>query len=122
MHLLRISKTNEAGFYGKEYGRSCQIAEISHPPYASGVGYFVLAVNTGACWPLAGFGSDMERWVKDLKATPSQLEINKSYFPGELEAASDVRLSKDSIVLPSETADELRSNAQNSALQPRSSG
>jgi hypothetical protein len=64
----------------------------------------------------------MERWVKDLKATPSQLEINKSYFPGELETASDVRLRKDSIVLPNETADELPSNAQNSALQPRSSG
>lgn len=82
------------------------------PNGVSGVGHFVLAININACRPQSEFELDMERLIDQLKATKRQPNVAQIYYPGELEALSDVKLRRDGIDLPRDTADELRSKAK----------
>lgn len=82
------------------------------PNGVSGVGHFVLAININACRPQSEFELDMERLIDQLKATKRQPNVAQIYYPGELEALSDIKLRRDGIDLPRDTADELRSKAK----------
>jgi LDH2 family malate/lactate/ureidoglycolate dehydrogenase len=82
------------------------------PNGVSGVGHFVLAININACRPQSEFELDMERLIDQLKATKRQPNVAQIYYPGELEALSDLKLRRDGIDLPRDTADELRSKAK----------
>jgi LDH2 family malate/lactate/ureidoglycolate dehydrogenase len=81
------------------------------PEGVSGVGHLALAIDIKACRPLPEFEADMERMIEGLKSTPRQPGIAEIFYPGELEALSDLRLRRDGISLPDDTAADLRQEA-----------
>jgi LDH2 family malate/lactate/ureidoglycolate dehydrogenase len=82
------------------------------PDGVSGVGHFVMAINIKACRPLADFNVDMEHLIDALKVTQRQPRVHDIYYPGELEALSDIKLRKNGIDLPQDTSDDLRNRAR----------
>lgn len=81
------------------------------PDGVSGVGHLALAIDIKACRPLPEFEADMERMIEGLKSTPRQPGVAEIFYPGELEASSDLRLRRDGISLPDDTLADLRQEA-----------
>ena len=95
---------------GSRFGRSVVGPYV--PEGESGVGHFVMAIDITATRPLPEFEADMERLIDDLKSTPRRPGVDEIFYPGEMEARSDVRLRESGILLPKDTADELRDKAR----------
>lgn len=95
---------------GSRFGRSVVGPYV--PEGESGVGHFVMAIDIAATRPLPEFEADMERLIDDLKSTPRRPGVDEIFYPGEMEARSDVRLRESGILLPKDTADELRDKAR----------
>lgn len=82
------------------------------PDGTSGVGHLVMAINIDACRPLGEFEADMERLIEELKETPRRPGVDEIFYPGELEARSEEQLLQEGIMLPIETAKQLRIEAE----------
>ncbi|NNK78991.1 MAG: Ldh family oxidoreductase [Litoreibacter sp.] len=95
---------------GSQFGRSVTGPYV--PTGVSGVGHMVMAINIAVCRPLSEFNADMDRMIADLKATPRRDDVPEIYYPGELEAKSDLQLRQAGIELPEDTANELRDKAR----------
>lgn len=73
----------------------------------SGAGHFFTAFNIEAFQPLAGFNSRMEAFIAELKSVPLAKGVDEVFYPGELEARSDVKLRREGIDLPDDTVADL---------------
>jgi LDH2 family malate/lactate/ureidoglycolate dehydrogenase len=73
----------------------------------SGAGHFFTAFDIEAFQPLAGFNSRMEAFIAELKSVPLAKGVEEVFYPGELEARSDVRLRREGIDLPDDTVADL---------------
>jgi LDH2 family malate/lactate/ureidoglycolate dehydrogenase len=66
-----------------------------HSPYKtaekSNCGHLIIALNIEAFQPLAQFNARMEQYVSELKSVPLAKGTNEVFYPGEMEAANDVR-------------------------------
>jgi LDH2 family malate/lactate/ureidoglycolate dehydrogenase len=73
----------------------------------SGAGHFLTAFDIQAFQPLADFNSRMEAFIAELKSVPLAKGVDEVFYPGELEARSDVRLRHEGIDLPDDTLSDL---------------
>jgi LDH2 family malate/lactate/ureidoglycolate dehydrogenase len=78
------------------------------PDLKSGAGHFFIAIDIAKLQPLAEFNDRMERFIDELKSTPRAKEVEEIFYPGEMEARSDVRLRREGIDLPEDTIADLR--------------
>ncbi len=79
----------------------------------SGAGHFLTAFHIEAFQPLAEFTARMEAFIAELKSVPLAKGIDEVFYPGEMEARSDVRLREAGIELPDDTfADLVRAGAE----------
>jgi LDH2 family malate/lactate/ureidoglycolate dehydrogenase len=74
----------------------------------SGAGHFFTAFNIEAFQPLAQFDARMEAFIAELKSVPLAPGVEEVFYPGELEARSDVRLRGRGLELPADTLADLR--------------
>ncbi len=73
----------------------------------SGAGHFFTAFNIEAFQPLAEFHQRMEAWISEIKSVPLAQGTEEIFYPGEMEARSDVRLRTAGIELPEDTFADL---------------
>jgi LDH2 family malate/lactate/ureidoglycolate dehydrogenase len=78
----------------------------------SGVGHLAIAIDIGACRPLAAFEADMEALIRELKATPPAAGFDEVLYPGEPEARHADGCAVDGIALPAATVAELNAHAR----------
>jgi LDH2 family malate/lactate/ureidoglycolate dehydrogenase len=74
----------------------------------SGAGHFFTAFNIQAFQPLADFNARMEAFIAELKSVPLAQGVDEVFYPGELEARSDLRFRRAGIELPEDTVADLR--------------
>lgn len=94
---------------GSRFGRS--IIGPYVPEGESGVGHLVIVIDIEATRGLAAFEADMEQLIRDLKDTPRRPGVEEIYYPGEIEARSEARNRTNGIMLPDDTARDLREKA-----------
>ncbi len=81
------------------------------PEGTSGVGHLILAIDIESSRGLSAFEADMEKLIFELKTTPRRPGVDEIFYPGEIEAACELRNRKTGIELPTVTAHELRERA-----------
>jgi LDH2 family malate/lactate/ureidoglycolate dehydrogenase len=74
----------------------------------SGAGHFFTAFDIEAFQALADFNARMEAFIRELKSVPLAQGVEEVFYPGELEARSDLRLRREGIALPEDTVADLR--------------
>jgi LDH2 family malate/lactate/ureidoglycolate dehydrogenase len=74
-----------------------------HSPYKtaekSNCGHLIIALNIEAFQPLAQFNARMEQYVSELKSVPLAKGTNEVFYPGEMEAANDVRNRREAFTI-----------------------
>lgn len=92
-----------------------------HGPYdplnRSRAGHLLLALDINAFQPLAQFEATMETYIDRLKSVPVAPGHSGVYYPGELEAARDLKHRKEGFVLPEDTLAELRTIAEKAGIR-----
>ncbi|MBX3665450.1 MAG: Ldh family oxidoreductase [Burkholderiales bacterium] len=92
-----------------------------HSPYKtaekSNCGHFMIAVDIAAFQPLAQFHARMEQYIGELKSVPLAQGHDAVYYPGELEAASDLANRRDGLLLPEDTRAGLAAIAADTGLR-----
>ena len=78
-----------------------------HPEGRSGAGHFALVLDIGRLMPLDEFTARVSTLVDSLKRNPLAEGSTGILYPGELEAANDVRARSSGIVLPADTTRDL---------------
>ena len=73
----------------------------------SGAGHFFTAFDIEAFQPLSDFNARMEAFIAELKSVPLAKDIDEIFYPGEMEARSDLRLRREGIELPDDTVADL---------------
>jgi LDH2 family malate/lactate/ureidoglycolate dehydrogenase len=73
----------------------------------SGAGHFLTVFNIEAFQPLAEFNTRMDAFVDELKSVPLAKGVDEVFYPGEMEARSDVRLRAEGLELPDDTFTDL---------------
>jgi LDH2 family malate/lactate/ureidoglycolate dehydrogenase len=91
-----------------------------HSPYKtaekSNCGHLIIALNIEAFQPLAQFNARMEQYVSELKSVPLAKGTNEVFYPGEMEAANDVRNRREGLLLPADTLVSLSKIARETGL------
>ena len=91
-----------------------------HSPYKtaekSNCGHLIVALNIEAFQPLAQFNARMEQYVSELKSVPLAKGTNEVFYPGEMEAANDVRNRREGLLLPADTLVSLSKIARETGL------
>lgn len=82
----------------------------------SGAGQMMIALDIAAFMPLAEFHARMADLVAELKATPLAQGAEEIFYPGELEARSEVRQRRDGLFLPPDTIADLEKLAAECGL------
>jgi LDH2 family malate/lactate/ureidoglycolate dehydrogenase len=92
-----------------------------HSPYKtaekSNCGHLMVAMNIEAFQPLAQFNARMEAFVSEIKSVPLAKGFDEVFYPGEMEAGSDLRNRRDGLVLPQDTLDDLKRIAKETVLE-----
>ena len=94
---------------GSQFGTSVVGPYV--PNGKSGVGHLAMAISIEAIRGIEAFEADMEKLIGEIKDTPLRPDADDIYYPGEIEALSDAKNRRDGIVLPGDTAEELRREA-----------
>lgn len=84
----------------------------------SGVGHFMIVLNISAFQPLDAFNTQMERYIDTIKSVPLAHGVDEIFYPGEIEAANDIRNRASGIQIPEKTLSELRQLAEALGLNP----
>lgn len=83
-----------------------------HGPYQaqerSGAGHLMIALDIAAFQPIAEFGARMEAMIDGLKAVPPAQGFDEVFYPGGIEARSDVAHRRAGLPLPEDTLSDLR--------------
>jgi len=92
-----------------------------HSPYKtaekSNCGHLMVAMNIEAFQPLAQFHARMEAFIGEIKSVPLAKGYDEVFYPGEMEANSDVRNRRDGLSLPEDTIADLRRIAKETGLE-----
>ena len=94
---------------GSRFGAS--IVGPYEPEGESGVGHLVMALDIEAVRGLDAFQADMEKLIAELKGAPRRPDVPEIFYPGEIEALNEARNRQDGILLPQDTALDLRDRA-----------
>jgi LDH2 family malate/lactate/ureidoglycolate dehydrogenase len=84
----------------------------------SGAGHFITAFNIEAFQPLADFDARMEAFIAELKSVPLAEGSDEVFYPGEMEARSDVLHREQGLELPEDTVADLERIATRLGLKP----
>ncbi len=77
-----------------------------------GAGHMMIALNIEAFQTQCEFAERMEQMIAELKATPLAAGHDEIFYPGELEARSEVRLLETGLALPQDTLTDLATLAK----------
>jgi LDH2 family malate/lactate/ureidoglycolate dehydrogenase len=95
-------------------------AEV-HGPYQaerrSRCGHLAMALDIEAFQPLAEFEGRMGRYIAQLKGVPRAAGVDEIFYPGEIEARSDLRLREAGLELPEATLADLESIAREAGIR-----
>ena len=67
----------------------------------------MIAINIEAFQPLAQFNARMEEYIAELKSVPLAKGHDEVFYPGEIEANSNVANRRDGVLLPDDTLADL---------------
>ena len=81
------------------------------PEGKSGAGHLALVIDIAACRPLAEFEADMETLIAEIKSARPVPRSSGIFYPGEIEATNEARISQEGISLPDAVAKELRTES-----------
>lgn len=91
-----------------------------HSPYRtsdkSNCGHLMVAMNIEAFQPLEQFQKRMEDFVEELKSVPKAPGHDEVFYPGEIEAANDVRHRREGVLLAEDTLVSLREIGEQTGL------
>ena len=91
-----------------------------HSPYKtsekSNCGHLMVAMNIEAFQALDKFQNRMEEFVEELKSVPTAPGHDEVFYPGEIEAANDVRNRREGLLLAEDTLASLREIAEETGL------
>ncbi len=73
----------------------------------SGCGHFMIALNIAAFQPLAEFNTRIDTLICELKSVPLAEGTEEIFYPGEIEAKTELQNLRDGIVLPDDTLADL---------------
>jgi len=92
-----------------------------HSPYKtaekSNCGHLMIALDIAAFQPLAQFNARMEDYIGQIKAVPRAQGFDEIFYPGEMEARSDVRTREEGLSYPQETVADLARIARETGLE-----
>lgn len=92
-----------------------------HGPYdpvnRSRAGHLLLALDINAFQPRAQFEATMETYIERLKNVPVAPGHDGVFYPGELEAANDLKHRIEGLLLPQDTLAELANIAKMAGIQ-----
>lgn len=86
------------------------------PVNRSRAGHLMIALNIEAFQPLSQFEAGMESYIGRLKSVPVAPGHEGVFYPGELEAAREVKYRNEGLSLPEATLNELRATARASGI------
>src|SRR5688572_1410069 len=93
-----------------------------HSPYKtaekSNCGHLMIALDIAAFQPLAQFNARMEQYVAEIKSVPRAQGFDEIFYPGEMEARSDVKHRAEGLRYPQETVSDLARVARATGLEP----
>lgn len=81
------------------------------PEGQSGAGHLALAIDIEACRPLPEFEADMEDLIEEIKSARPTPGSSGIFYPGEIEAKNEARISQEGITLPEAVTTELRTES-----------
>ncbi|NNK58603.1 MAG: Ldh family oxidoreductase [Desulfofustis sp.] len=91
-----------------------------HSPYRttekSNCGHLMVAVDIEAFQPLDQFQSRMEDFLEEIKSVPRAPGHDEVFYPGEIEAANDVRHRREGLHLAEDTLTSLKTIAAETGL------
>ena len=91
-----------------------------HSPYRtaekSNCGHLMVAMDIEAFQSLDQFQTRMEDFVEELKSVPKAPGHDQVFYPGEIEAANDVRHRREGVLLAEDTLVSLREIAEETGL------
>ena len=91
-----------------------------HSPYKtsekSNCGHLMVAMNIEAFQSLGQFEKRMEDFVEELKSVPKAPGHDEVFYPGEIEAANDVRHRREGLLLAEDTLTSLREIGEETGL------
>ncbi|MCK1541143.1 Ldh family oxidoreductase, partial [Bradyrhizobium sp. 179] len=97
-------------------------AEIAGPYQAerrSRAGHLIIVLNIEAMLPLVEFNARMDELISQIKSVPLAQGFSEVFYPGEIEARSDVNNRRDGLDLPEDTLADLKNVAREYGLQRR---
>ena len=91
-----------------------------HSPYKtaekSNCGHLMIALDITRFQPLAQFNARMEEFIAEIKSVPTAKGFDELFYPGEMEANSDVKNRRDGIQFPDDTVADLKRIAKETGL------
>lgn len=72
------------------------------------VGHFFLAIDINSFMPIEAFKKRIDMYLREIKAEPRAIGVEKIYIPGEIESIKVKERKKNGIELPSKVVEELR--------------
>jgi LDH2 family malate/lactate/ureidoglycolate dehydrogenase len=79
-----------------------------HPEQPEGVGHFFMAIAVEAFMPLAEYYGRIQQMVEEIRACQPAEGVERIYVPGEIEAETAARRSREGIPLPADVVRDLR--------------
>jgi LDH2 family malate/lactate/ureidoglycolate dehydrogenase len=77
----------------------------------------MIAMNIEAFQPLAQFHARMAQFIAELKSVLLAQGCDEVFYPGEMEAASDIRHRQNGLQLPADTLADLARIAKETGLE-----
>lgn len=85
--------------------------------HKSGAGQLMIVLDIKAFQPLADFNARMETMIGELKSVPLAKGYEEVFYPGEIEAANEVRNRREGLSLPTDTLEDLAKVARARGLK-----
>ncbi len=94
-----------------------------HSPYQtsakSNCGHLIVAMNIEAFQPLGQFQKRMEKFIREIKSVPLATGHDEVFYPGEIEANSDLRHRRDGLLLAKDTMTGLKRIGKETGLNAK---